>query len=53
MHQLHPPNPVLIHRDPAHLINPHGLNLGDAGGIYIFDCRTCPYYPYTYRYDCS
>ncbi|GAA1632794.1 hypothetical protein [Nocardia ninae] len=46
-------DPTVIHRDLAHLISPHGLTLGDGGGIYIFDCRTCPYYPYTYRYDCS
>ncbi|KAA8889248.1 DUF1963 domain-containing protein [Nocardia colli] len=41
-------NPTFVDK-----MSPHGLSLGDGGGIYIFDCRTCPYHPYTYRYDCS
>ncbi len=37
----------------AKVTNPHGLSLGDGGGLYLFDCRRCPYNPYTFRYDCS
>ncbi|WP_331769827.1 DUF1963 domain-containing protein (plasmid) [Embleya sp. NBC_00888] len=33
--------------------NPHGLMLGDAGGVYIFECRACPGRPYAERFDCS
>lgn len=31
----------------------HGLMLGDMGGVYVFECRTCPGRPFTHRYDCS
>ncbi|MEY9949739.1 DUF1963 domain-containing protein [Kitasatospora sp. GAS1066B] len=30
-----------------------GLMLGDAGGVYIFECRTCPDRPTDHRFDCS
>jgi hypothetical protein len=33
--------------------NPTGLMLGDAGGIYLFVCTTCPDRPYDHRFDCS
>jgi hypothetical protein len=32
---------------------PAGLMIGDAGGIYVFVCTTCPGMPYEYRFDCS
>ncbi len=32
---------------------PHGLMLGDMGGVYVFECRTCPDRPFTHRFDCS
>ncbi|MEU2776570.1 DUF1963 domain-containing protein [Streptomyces sp. NPDC007162] len=31
----------------------HGLMLGDAGGVYIFECRACPECPTARRFDCS
>ncbi|MFK0259424.1 DUF1963 domain-containing protein [Streptomyces sp. NPDC090445] len=30
-----------------------GLKLGDMGGVYLFECRTCPGRPYGHRFDCS
>lgn len=33
--------------------NAHGLMLGDVGGVYVFECRTCPGRPFDYRFDCS
>jgi hypothetical protein len=33
--------------------NPAGLMLGDAGGIYVFVCVSCPDRPFDYRFDCS
>ncbi|MDA2808258.1 hypothetical protein [Nocardiopsis suaedae] len=30
-----------------------GVMLGDVGGLYIFECRTCPDRPIEYRFDCS
>ncbi|MER7764539.1 DUF1963 domain-containing protein [Streptomyces sp. NPDC097619] len=30
-----------------------GLVLGDAGGVYFFECPTCPGRPGAHRYDCS
>ncbi|MFC4019300.1 hypothetical protein ACFOW4_15315 [Micromonospora sp. GCM10011542] len=33
--------------------NPAGLMLGDAGGIYLFVCASCPDRPFDYRFDCS
>ena len=33
--------------------NPAGLMLGDAGGIYLFVCQSCPGRPFDYRFDCS
>ncbi|MHB9861034.1 hypothetical protein [Streptomyces sp. YIM S03343] len=38
-------------KDGAH--NPAGLCLGDAGGVYIFECRTCPERPIGHWFDCS
>lgn len=35
------------------LRNPHGLMLGDAGGIYLFVCTRCPGRPFDYRFDCG
>ncbi|GAB3942107.1 hypothetical protein GCM10027614_28600 [Micromonospora vulcania] len=35
------------------LQNPAGLMLGDAGGIYLFVCTTCPNRPFDHRFDCS
>ncbi|WBP87783.1 DUF1963 domain-containing protein [Kitasatospora cathayae] len=32
---------------------PHGLMLGDMGGIYLFECPDCPDRPFAYRSDCS
>ncbi|MEJ8640403.1 DUF1963 domain-containing protein [Streptomyces sp. MS1.HAVA.3] len=29
------------------------LMLGDVGGVYLFECRTCPGRPYKDRFDCS
>ncbi|WP_328863928.1 hypothetical protein [Streptomyces virginiae] len=28
-----------------------GLRLGDMGGIYLFECRTCPGRPFKDRFD--
>lgn len=28
-----------------------GLVLGDLGGVYLFECRTCPGRPFTHRFD--
>ncbi|MFD8010863.1 DUF1963 domain-containing protein [Streptomyces sp. NPDC058955] len=36
--------------DGAH--NPAGLELGDAGGVYIFECRTCPDRSVGHWFDC-
>ncbi|MGQ4271625.1 DUF1963 domain-containing protein [Nocardiopsis changdeensis] len=33
--------------------SPTGMTLGDAGGVYIFECRSCPERPMDYRFDCS
>jgi hypothetical protein len=33
--------------------NPHGLMIGDMGGVYLFICPRCPNRPYAYRSDCS
>ncbi|MFF4867093.1 hypothetical protein ACFY3J_36595 [Streptomyces sp. NPDC001231] len=33
--------------------NPAGLCLGDVGGVYIFECRTCPDRPIGHWFDCS
>jgi hypothetical protein len=33
--------------------SPHGLMLGDMGGIYLFECPDCPDRPFAYRSDCS
>ncbi|WBB91467.1 DUF1963 domain-containing protein [Verrucosispora sp. WMMC514] len=33
--------------------NPAGLMLGDAGGVYIFVCTSCPQRPHDHRFDCS
>ncbi|MEU4496306.1 DUF1963 domain-containing protein [Streptomyces sp. NPDC023998] len=30
-----------------------GLMLGDAGGVYIFECRSCPDRPVGHWFDCS
>lgn len=30
-----------------------GLMLGDVGGVYIFECQSCPDRPYSHRFDCS
>lgn len=30
-----------------------GLVLGDLGGVYLFECRTCPGRPYRDRFDCA
>ncbi|WP_211349079.1 hypothetical protein [Micromonospora pisi] len=35
------------------LQNPTGLMLGDAGGICVFVCTSCPDRPYDHRFDCS
>ncbi|MFB7455589.1 DUF1963 domain-containing protein [Streptomyces sp. NPDC056188] len=32
---------------------PPGLMLGDMGGIYLFECTSCPDRPFAYRSDCS
>lgn len=37
-----------------HAINePAGIMIGDAGGVYIFQCPTCPNRPVGYHGDCS
>ncbi|MFJ1791103.1 hypothetical protein [Kitasatospora griseola] len=28
-----------------------GLSLGDLGGVYLFECRTCPGRPFAHRFD--
>ena len=28
------------------------LSLGDLGGVYLFECATCPGRPGAHRYDC-
>lgn len=33
--------------------NPAGLMLGDAGGVYVFECRSCPERPTDHWFDCS
>jgi hypothetical protein len=33
--------------------NPAGLCLGDAGGVYVFECRACPDRPVGHWFDCS
>lgn len=38
-------------RGDAH--NPAGLCLGDAGGVYVFECRACPDRPLGHWFDCS
>ncbi|MGW4892779.1 hypothetical protein ACWEQL_11015 [Kitasatospora sp. NPDC004240] len=30
----------------------HGMDMGDAGGVYVFVCRDCPDWPTIHRYDC-
>ncbi|MFI7273875.1 DUF1963 domain-containing protein [Streptomyces sp. NPDC049879] len=30
-----------------------GMMLGDVGGVYIFECRTCPARPTSHWFDCS
>ncbi|USY22955.1 DUF1963 domain-containing protein [Nocardiopsis exhalans] len=40
-------------RDRVQLQRPHGLMLGDMGGVYVFECRTCPDRPFTHHFDCS
>ncbi|CAM5674311.1 hypothetical protein SAVIM338S_07123 [Streptomyces avidinii] len=30
----------------------HGMDMGDAGGVYLFVCRACPDWPTIHRYDC-
>jgi hypothetical protein len=38
----------------AHAVHePAGIMIGDAGGIYIFQCQTCPDRPVGYWGDCS
>ncbi|GIL30069.1 YwqG family protein [Actinocatenispora comari] len=36
-----------------HVIESAGLMLGDAGGVYVFECRSCPDRPVGYWFDCS
>ncbi|MGW6523236.1 DUF1963 domain-containing protein [Streptomyces sp. NPDC054962] len=38
-------------KNDAH--NPAGLCLGDAGGVYLFECRICPERPIGHWFDCS
>ncbi|MFF4581826.1 DUF1963 domain-containing protein [Streptomyces sp. NPDC001389] len=33
--------------------DPAGLCLGDVGGVYVFECRTCPDRPVGHWFDCS
>ncbi|OEJ35251.1 hypothetical protein BGK67_31640 [Streptomyces subrutilus] len=33
--------------------NSVGHCLGDAGGVYILECRTCPEHPVGHWFDCS
>ncbi|WP_150254487.1 DUF1963 domain-containing protein [Nocardiopsis deserti] len=33
--------------------NPAGLMLGDAGGVYVFECWSCPERPVGHWFDCS
>ncbi|MGW6057002.1 DUF1963 domain-containing protein [Streptomyces sp. NPDC055189] len=30
-----------------------GMMFGDVGGVYLFECRTCPDRPGTHRFDCA
>jgi GNAT superfamily N-acetyltransferase len=43
----------LSYQDRSAIQSAPGLMLGDMGGIYLFECRTCPDRPYTQRFDCS
>ncbi|MEW2415025.1 DUF1963 domain-containing protein [Streptomyces sp. NPDC046866] len=36
-----------------HLAASAGLCLGDVGGVYVFECRTCPDRPVGHWFDCS
>ncbi|MFE4361539.1 DUF1963 domain-containing protein [Kitasatospora sp. NPDC056800] len=33
--------------------SPAGLMIGDAGGVYVFECRSCPDRPVDHHWDCS
>jgi hypothetical protein len=36
-----------------HLLTITGdIQLGDGGGVYVFDCRACPDRPWAWRFDC-
>ncbi|CAL9507381.1 DUF1963 domain-containing protein [Streptomyces sp. enrichment culture] len=36
-----------------HLLTVTGdIQLGDCGGVYVFECRACPGRPWDWRYDC-
>lgn len=39
--------------DKGQTQRPHGLMLGDMGGVYVFECRSCPDRPFTHHFDCS
>ncbi|WP_030275151.1 hypothetical protein [Streptomyces sp. NRRL B-24484] len=38
-------------KETAH--NPADLMIGDAGGVYVFQCLTCPGRPVDHHWDCS
>jgi hypothetical protein len=33
--------------------NPSGIMLGDAGGMFLFECLSCEDRPFTFGFDCS
>ncbi|GAA3390277.1 DUF1963 domain-containing protein [Streptomyces roseoviridis] len=43
----------LPHEERRRVQGAHGLMLGDMGGVYVFECRTCPGRPFAYHHDCS
>ncbi|MFJ3303641.1 DUF1963 domain-containing protein [Streptomyces sp. NPDC086549] len=43
----------LPYEERRRIQSPPGLMLGDMGGIYLFECPSCPGRPFAYRSDCS
>lgn len=43
----------LPYEERTQIQRPPGLMLGDMGGMYLFECPSCPDRPFAYRSDCS